>query len=112
MEIKKEWIINRCEAMIGEIETEISYLQGRIAQDTQHIEEKEKKNTLSEVELYERLLEEFNDEKEAYLQREDLIASHNEDINRLRGTIETNRLRLIAMMQDKEIYEYYLKHNK
>ena len=113
-EIKKEWLIDRAEYMLAEIEDEINRLQMQIEKDTIAVNRMEDQFSASEEDFYIAAIDAGLDEKEAVSQRNDLYATHINDptLVNLKQCIEYNKRRAVALKQDREIYLYYLKNNE
>ena len=113
-EIKKEWLIDRAEYMLAEIEDEITHLQAQIEKDTIAVNRMEDRFSDSEEDFYIAAIDSGLDEIEATSQRNDLYAAHINDptLVNLKQCIEYNKRRAVALKQDREIYLYYLKNNE
>ena len=113
-EIKKEWLIDRAEYMLAEIEDEINRLQMQIEKDTIAVNRMEDNFAASEEDFYIAAIDAGLDEREAGMQRDDLYAAHINDpkLVNLKQCIEYNKQKAIALKQDREIYLYYLKNNE
>ncbi len=113
-EIKKEWLIDRAEYMLAEIEDEIARLQAQIEKDTIAANRMEDEFSASEEDFYIAAIDAGLDEREAAMQRDDLYAAHINDptLVNLKQCIEYNKRKAIALKQDREIYLYYLKNNE
>ena len=114
VEIKKEWLIDRAEYMFAEIENEIDHLRTQIEKDTISVNKMEDDFRASEEDFYIAAIDGGLDEKEAGMQQDDLYAEHINDssLTGLKQRIEYNRLKMIALQQDREIYLFYLKKNE
>ena len=110
-EIKKEWLIDRAEYMLAEIEDEINRLQMQIEKDTTAVNRMEDKFSASEEDFYIAAIDAGLDEKEAAMQRDDLYAAHINypTLVNLKQCIEYNKRRAVALKQDREIYLFYLQ---
>ena len=113
-EIKKEWLIDRAEYMLAEIEDEITHLQAQIEKDTIAVNRMEDKFSDSEEDFYIAAIDAGLDEKEAASQRDDLYAAHINDstLVNLKQCIEYNKRKAVALKQDREIYLFYLRQNE
>jgi len=113
-EIKKEWLIDRAEYMLAEIEDEIARLQMQIEKDTASVKRMEDEFSASEEDFYIAAIDAGLDEKEAAMQRDDLYAAHINDptLVNLKQCIEYNKRRAVALKQDREIYLFYLRQNE
>ena len=113
-EIKKEWLIDRAEYMLAEIEDEINRLQMQIEKDTIVVNRMEDEFSASEEDFYIAAIDAGLDEKEAAMQRDDLYAAHINDptLVNLKQCIEYNKRRAVALKQDREIYLFYLRQNE
>ena len=113
-EIKKEWLLDRAEYMYAEIEDEINRLQMQIEKDTISVNRMEDDFRASEEDFYIAAVDGGLDEKEAAMQQDGLHTEHINDpsLISLKQRIEYNRLKLIALQQDREIYLFYLKRNE
>ena len=113
-EIKKEWLIDRAEYMLAEIEDEINRLQMQIEKDTIAVNRMEDNFAASEEDFYIAAIDAGLDERVAGMQRDDLYAAHINDptLVNLKQCIEYNKQKAIALKQDREIYLYYLKNNE
>ena len=112
--IKKEWLIDRAEYMLAEIEDEIARLQAQIEKDTIAVNRMEDEFSASEEDFYIAAIDAGLDEKEAAMQRDDLYAAHINDptLVNLKQCIEYNKQRAVALKQDREIYLFYLRQNE
>lgn len=113
MPIKKEWLLDRAEYMLAEIEAEIDRLRTQNAKDRIRIERMENEFRDSEEDFYIAATDAGLDENEARLQQNDLYAEHINDptLVSMKQHLEYNRLKLVALRQDKEIYRFYLTKN-
>ena len=79
-EIKKEWLIDRAEYMLAEIEDEITHLQAQIEKDTIAVNRMEDKFSDSEEDFYIAAIDSGLDEIEATSQR--LIQEYRGNVTR------------------------------
>ena len=114
LEIKKEWLIDRAEYMLAEIDAQIDHLRVQIEKDKNSINKIEKDFKASEEDFVIAATDSELEEKEIEMQLGDLIYAHENDeyLVRLKQHLEYEELQLIALRQDREIYLYYLTNNE
>lgn len=113
-EIKKEWLIDRAESMLAVIESEIAELQQRIERRESDILQMETKFRDEEANRHIALMDQEENEEAALRLVADLKKEHDKDKSLVleRTLLEREKLHLIALRQDREIYLFYLKQNE
>ena len=112
--IKNEWLIDRAEYMLAEIDAQIDRIMEQIEKDKSSISRMEEDFKASEEDFIIAATDNELEEKEVEMQLEDLIFAHENDeyLIRLKQRLEYEELQLVALRQDREIYLYYLKNNE
>ena len=114
METKKEWLIDRAEYTLAEIDAQIDRLRIQIEKDKASIHRIEDDFKAAEEDFVIAATDNELEEKEVETQLEDLISVHENDeyLIRLKQHLDYEELQLVALRQDREIYLYYLNNNE
>ena len=114
-EIKKEWLVDRAEAMLSEIEDELLRLWIEIAKNKKTVEKMEKEFRDSEEDFVIAATDSGQlGDKEIQMQLDDLRVEHDKDPYYLilKKQIEDAELRVTALKQDRAIYSFFLTNNR
>ena len=113
MEIKKEWLIDRAEAILKQLNEEIERTEREAAVIKEHARAEEKENEEYLKQLETEWHSQGHSDRDIYNELAELSDSQSQRMHEdYYSRIDNAELRLTALKQDREIYKYYLENNK